>query len=69
MEDAESQGYSDQWDKIQDHKQLFTNGVENDIAARYPLGGYLRGILQEGLSVSSAPGNVMAKPRVQSDST
>lgn len=45
----------------------FYRWCEN-IAARYPLGGYLRGILQEGLSVSSAPGNVTAKPRVQSDS-
>lgn len=33
-----------------------------------PRGGYLFGILEEGLSVSPVPGNVMAKPRVWSDS-
>lgn len=72
MKDGKPQIFCDQWDKIQDHTfqdhtfffifYFFTDGLENGIAAQYPWGGYLFGILQHGLSVSLVSGNVMAKP-------
>lgn len=40
----------------------FTDGVENGIAAGDPLGGYLHGILQEGLCViTSRDGHARAQ--------